>query len=101
MAQTITIRCQFSYRMAGRNYFPVSIWIWRTLTGRTARRVYVAVILLLVLATTVIRVHSYLLTRKFQAVISGLSKLHIDETTEEEVVRTVPYLGRAQCQSRT
>jgi len=29
-----------------------------------------------------------------EAVISGLSKLEIDNTSEEEVVRTVPYLVR-------
>jgi hypothetical protein len=54
----------------------------------------VAIILLLLVATTAIRVHSYLLTRKMQAIVSGLAKLQIDHTTEEEVLRTVPYLVR-------
>ena len=46
------------------------------------------------LTTTILRIYSFVLTHRFQKVISGLSKLHIDETTEAEVIRTVPYLKR-------
>jgi hypothetical protein len=80
--------------MPARDYFPVSAWIWRTLTGRNARRVYAMIVLALVVTTTAIRVHSYLLARRIQAVISDMSKLRIDETTEEKLVQTVPYLVR-------
>jgi hypothetical protein len=81
--------------MTLREYFPASIWIWRTLTGRIARRIYFAIILLLLALSTVVRIRTFLLTRKIEAVIAGLSKLQIDETTEDEVVRTVPYLIRS------
>jgi hypothetical protein len=78
--------------MTLRDYFPASSWIGHALTGSTARRVYVTIATLLLLATTVIRAYSFILTRRIQAVISGLSKLRIDETTEAEVGRTLPYL---------
>jgi hypothetical protein len=80
--------------MSLRDYFPTTVRVGRALTGRTARRIYLAFVGLLLVLTTVIRVRAFLYTRKIQAVISGLSKLHIDETTEEEVVKTVPYLVR-------
>jgi len=76
-----------------RDHFAASSWIGHALTGRTARQVYVTMVLLLLVATTVARAYSFVLTRRIQAVISGLSKLRIDETTEGEVVRTVPYLA--------
>jgi len=75
-----------------RDYFPASTWIWRKLTGRIAGRIYAAIVLVLLAVSTIARVNSFLLTRKIQAVITGLSKIHIDETTEDEVVRSVPYL---------
>jgi hypothetical protein len=77
-----------------RDYFPASSWIGHALTGRTARRAYVTIFSLLLAATTVVRTYSFILTRRTQAVISGLSKLRIDETTEAELARTVPYLVR-------
>jgi len=80
--------------MSLRDYFPSSKWIGRALTGRKARWVYVIIASLLLVATTVVRVHAFILTRRMHAVIAGLSKLHIDETSEEEVLRTVPYLVR-------
>lgn len=80
--------------MAQRNRFPAIVWIWRTLTGRIARRVYGTVLCMLLLASTIVRISSYVLTRRIQAVISGLSKLQIDETDEDELLRTVPRLVR-------
>ena len=80
--------------MPRRDYFPASSGIGYALTGLTARRVYATTALLLLVGTTVARTYSFIRTRRIQAVISGLSKLRIDETTEEELVRTVPYLVR-------
>lgn len=80
--------------MPRRDYFPASSWIGHALTGRNARRVCVTIVFLLLVVTTAVRAYSFVLTRRFQAVISGLSKLRIDETTEAEMTRTVPYLVR-------
>jgi hypothetical protein len=65
--------------------------IWRFATGRRARRLYLAVILLVVALSGVIRVRSFLLTRKIQAVISGLQQLRVDVSPEEAVL-ALPYL---------
>ena len=82
--------------MPFRDNFPASAWIWRVLTGRIACRVYVAIVVLLLIATIAFHIYSFVLTRRIEAVIAGLAKLRIDETTEDEVVRTVPYLIRGK-----
>lgn len=67
----------------------------RMLTGRRALRLYLALPLLAVLLlTTVLRVHTYMLTRKIQAVLSGLERLRVDQTSEQELLKTVPYVAR-------
>lgn len=86
--------------MALREYFPATAWVVRTLTGRVARRVYLAIVALMLLASAVARVRTFMLTRKMHAVIQGLSKLRIDETSEDEVLRTVPYLVRSDWNSQ-
>jgi hypothetical protein len=39
------------------------------------------------------RLNSYLLARKFQKVLASLQTVRIDETTEEQLLRQVPYLS--------
>jgi hypothetical protein len=51
-------------------------------------------LLLLVVFSGGIRVRSYLLTRRIQAVLSGLGQLRVDATSEEQLLKTVPYLVR-------
>src|ERR1700690_452967 len=72
----------------------------RHATGRRARRVYLALLLLLVVFSGGVRVRSCLLTRRFQAVLSGLGKLKVDATSEEQLLKTVPYLVRDPRDSR-
>jgi hypothetical protein len=86
--------------MPRRDYFPESSWIGHALTGSIARRVYVTIVCLLLVATTAVRAYSFILTRRSQAIISGLSKLRIDETTKAEMTRTVPYLVRTNWDRR-
>src|ERR1700683_1738948 len=81
--------------MKTRDYFPASTWIGHALTGRIARRVYLAVFILLVVTTTVIRAYSVVLTIRIHRVIQGLAKVHINETTEAELVSVMPYLVRS------
>ena len=83
-----------------RDHLAASSWIGHALTGWTARRVYLTVVLLLLVATMVARAYSFVLTRRIEAVISGLSKLRIDETTEGQVVRKVPCLVRGNWDRR-
>ncbi len=65
-------------------------------TGRTARRVYLVLMFALLVTSAAARIYTFVLTRRMEAVVAGLSKLQIDESTEEDVRRTVPYLVRSQ-----
>jgi len=76
--------------------FPSFRWVAQGLSGRWVRRSYVAVLLLLLLLTTAARLRSYLTARKIQAVLHGLAEIRIDQTTEEQLLRTVPYLTRGE-----
>jgi hypothetical protein len=79
-----------------RHSFPMSSWILRTFTGRIVRRIYLVLVLAALAASAAVRIHTFVLTRRMEAVIIGLSKLEIDKSTEEDVKRTVPYLVRWQ-----
>ena len=70
------------------------------LAGRFARRVYSSAFLISILLVTAVHIRSYLMVRKFQRVLSGLSHVQIDKTTEEELVRSVPYLVRSAAETR-
>src|SRR5215831_13744403 len=69
-------------------------------TGRWARRVGLTLLLSLVGLSTGLRVRSYLLTRRIQAVLAGLQQLKVDTTKEEELPQTVPYLAREPFERR-
>jgi hypothetical protein len=66
----------------------------RHIAGRRARRLYLALLLLPVVFSGYLRFRSFLLTRRIQAVLSGLAQVRIDRTTEEQLLKTVPYLVR-------
>src|SRR5689334_10095193 len=70
-------------------------WMWRTSLGRYARRLLFALMIILFLINVFTRDSMYILTRKMEAVITGLSNLEIDGSSEQDLVRTVPYLVRA------
>jgi hypothetical protein len=59
-----------------------------------ARRIYLAAVIALFTVTATARVRTYVLTRRIHAVLHGLEHLQIDQTTEDELLRTVPYLVR-------
>jgi hypothetical protein len=71
-------------------------WILSTFTGRIARRVYLLLVLALLTTSAAARIYTFVLTRRMEAVIVGLSKLQIDKSTEEDVKRAMPYLVRWQ-----
>jgi hypothetical protein len=73
-------------------HFPATTWIWRIATGRIARYTFLIFFFAVIGVAIVPRLNSYLLARKFQVVLFGLSTLKIDETTEEELLQRVPYL---------
>jgi hypothetical protein len=82
--------------MSFREIFPATSWTLRVVPGKVARRAYLSIILLVLAATSVARVHSLILTKRIHLVLSGLEHLQTDRSTEDEVLRTVPYLQRGQ-----
>lgn len=86
--------------MSIRRHFPFLNWILRKLTGRWARRVYLAIILILLGLTTAARLRSYMMARRIQAVLHGLAEVRIDQTSEDDLLKTVPYLTRSERNSK-
>ncbi len=76
----------------GKDHFPFFRWVVRTLSGRWARRIYLAALLLLLIISTAARLRAYFMTRKIEAVLHGLSELRLDQTTEDQMTKMVPYL---------
>ena len=77
-----------------------AVALGRHATGRHARRVGFILFFALFGLSTGIRIRSYLLTRRIQAVLAGLQQLEVDTTKEEELPRTVPYLVRQPYERR-
>jgi hypothetical protein len=87
--------------MSFPKYLPGAHWIYRTLTGRIARRVYLTIAVLLLIAATAPRIRSMLMARKIHAVLAGMEKVHIDQTTEGQLLKTVPFLTRSPYQRKS
>jgi hypothetical protein len=68
--------------------------ILRAFTGRWARRIYVAILILLLLLTAAGRLRSYIMALKIDAVLRGFAEMKLDQTTEEQLIKTVPYLAQ-------
>ena len=75
--------------------FPTVVCLFRIFTGRMARRIYLAsFVLLLLCAPTVPRIRNAYRAWKFQKVLAGLERVKVDQTSEAELVKLVPYLTR-------
>ncbi|MGA9963629.1 MAG: hypothetical protein WBQ10_00355 [Terriglobales bacterium] len=80
--------------MDAKTHFPFARRLGRVLTGRWATRVYVAMLLFTLLLTTTVRLRSYFMARKIQTVLRGLGEIRVDQTTEEQLTKMVPYLSQ-------
>jgi hypothetical protein len=65
----------------------------RSLAVRIARTAALTFLLILLGLFCAPRLNSYLLARQFQKVLAGLQTVQIDETTEDQLLRQVPYLA--------
>ena len=83
-------------RMGSTHYFPFFNSTIRKLTGRSARRIYFVIILVLLCLTTAARVRSYLMARKIQAILQQMAEIRVDQTNEEQLLKMMPYLTRSQ-----
>ncbi len=84
----------FQSSLSAKTHFPFFRWAGQTLTGRWTRRIYLAIFFLLFLITTTTRLRSYFMARRIEAVLHGLSEIRLDQTTEEQMTKMVPYLTR-------
>ncbi len=64
----------------------------RRLFSRRARQVYIVLLLLPVALSVGVRLRTFFITLKIQAVLAGLEQVRVDQTTEEQLLRAVPYL---------
>lgn len=96
MVAAVVLAINSANMMTFRKHFPVVAWAVRRLTGRWAKGIYLCILLLLLSVTTVARLRTYLMARRIQAVLRGLAEVRIDQTTEEELLKNVPYLIRSQ-----
>src|SRR6516164_7137977 len=81
--------------MSTKGHFPFLMWIVGRLTGRWARRIYIVIVLILLCLTTAARLRSYMMARRIQAVLHTLAEIRIDQTSEEQLLKTVPNLIRS------
>jgi hypothetical protein len=80
--------------MNTKTHFPFFSSVASTLAARGARRTYVAILVFLLLITSVARLRSYFMVRKIQAVLHSLAEIRLGQTTEEQLTKMVPYLSK-------
>jgi hypothetical protein len=80
--------------------FPLFRRMTRAFTGRWARRIYLVVLSLLLLVTAGGRLRSYIVARRIEAVLRGFAEIRLDQTTEEQLTKTVPYLAQREWTDR-
>ena len=73
----------------------------RAFTGRWPRRIYFAIVLLVLLVTVAGRLRSYIMARRIETVLRGFAEIRLDQTIEEQLTKTVPYLARQDCTDRS
>lgn len=83
-----------SVDMKPRTNLPWAMRLYQTLMGRLARRLCLALLLLVLVFSTVVRIGSVVLTRRIHAVLSGLEQIRVDQTPEVQLLKSVPYLVR-------
>lgn len=69
-----------------------AIRICSVFVGRRARQIYLVLALALVALSGGVRIRTFLLTRKIYAALEGLKQVRVDTTTEEQLLKMVPYL---------
>lgn len=72
--------------------FPATTWVWRSLTSRPAKRVWLALGIALVLLTSGLRIYAAIFEHRVTAVLSGMAQLRLDRTTKSEMLARVPVL---------
>lgn len=66
--------------------FPVATWLWRRLTSRPARLIYLGVLVIVIVPAIGLRVEAALFERRILKVMSALSSLRIGVTPKDDVL---------------
>jgi len=82
--------------MSVKTHFPLFSWFAHRRSGPWARRIYIVGILIVLCLNAAARLRSYFMAQRIQAVLHGLSEIRVDQTTEEQLLKTVPYLTRTK-----
>ncbi len=73
-------------------YFPATIWLFRRLTSRVARRVALYFILVVALLGLGLRIYSAIFVHRVHTILAGMERLRPDQSTKAEVLKMVPAL---------
>jgi hypothetical protein len=92
LSESIPTSSQSLSLLKAKEYFPFFHWVVKTVSGHWVRRVSLVILLLLLIISTATRLRAYFMTRKIEAVLYGLSEIRLDQTTEEQMTKMVPYL---------
>jgi hypothetical protein len=72
--------------------FPATAWIWRQITSRWARRILLSVATALFVTTVALRVYAAMWEHRVNGILSRMSQLQLDQTTEAELLTRLPEL---------
>jgi hypothetical protein len=78
--------------MAFANHFPATDWIWRQITSRWARRILSSIVAAMLVITIALRVYAALWEQQVNGILSRMSQLQLDQTTEAELLAQLPEL---------
>jgi hypothetical protein len=92
LSESIPASPQSLNLLKAKEYSPFFYGVVKTLSGRWARRVFLTILLFLMVISIVSRLRAYFVARKIEAVLHGLSEIRLDETTEEELRKMIPFL---------
>jgi hypothetical protein len=72
--------------------FPVTTWLWRRFTSRRALKTSLFLLVGLLLIGIPLRIHAFLLARKFNRVLSEMSQLQSGTTSRAQLMARLPEL---------
>ena len=73
-------------------YFPTTVWLWRRLTSRLARRIALFFCVALALSAVGLRVNSAIFAHRVHKILGGLEQLRPDQTSKAEMLKLLPDL---------
>jgi hypothetical protein len=78
--------------VAFAKYFPTTVWLWRRLTSRGARRIALFFFLALALLAIGLRVNSAIFVHRVHRILGGMEQLRPDQSSKAEMLTMVPAL---------